>query len=222
MLIVEDDPKLATLLTQYLSKNGFRVSHEPRGDVAVSRIVKDSPDVVILDIMLPGLDGLSVCRHVRPDYSGYIVMLTARGEDVDEILGLEFGADDYLSKPMRPRVLLARLQAILRRRARADVPARSLTLGELEVSGANRTVYFQEREICLTTAEFELVWFLAERAGTVVAREDLYRGLRGIDWDGADRSIDLRVSRLRRKLGDSGRDVIKSLRGEGYMMVAEP
>lgn len=222
VLIVEDDPKLSGLLKQFLSKNGFRVSIEPRGDVAVTRIVGERPDVVILDIMLPGLDGLSVCRQVRPDYTGSILMLTARGEDVDEILGLEFGADDYMSKPMRPRVLLARVQALLRRHGGVEVTGPSLTLGELVVSTANRTVHFQDREISLTTAEFDLVWFLAERAGTVVSRDDLYRGLRGIDWDGTDRSIDLRVSRVRRKLGDSGREVIKSLRGEGYMMVAHP
>lgn len=223
ILLVEDDPKLSDLVASFLRKNGLTVMTELRGDAAVSRILELQPDVVVLDIMLPGLDGLSVCREVRDEYRGHILMLTARGEDIDEVLGLEFGADDYMSKPVRPRVLLARIHALIRRGKREPESARrrDIAVGRLLISATNRSVSVGGDPIELSTAEFDLLWYLAERAGQAVERDSLYQDLRGIEWDGLDRSIDLRVSRVRRKLGEDG-SLIKSLRGSGYMLVGDP
>jgi two-component system response regulator RstA len=179
------------------------------------------PDLVILDIMLPGMDGLTVCRNARLTYHGPIIMLTARGEDLDEVVGLEVGADDYMKKPASPRVLLARIRTLLRRvnAPPAEGPAKRLELGPLVIDSASRSVTISGREVDLTTAEFDLLRLLAENAGEPISRDRIYQDLRGIDHDGLDRSIDLRVSRLRTKLGDEGPGLIKSVRGVGYQLV---
>jgi len=222
ILIVEDDAKLALLVQEYLQSNGFEVIIEPRGDRAPDRILTERPDLVILDLMLPGLDGLQVCREVRPRFPNPILMLTARGEEVDEVVGLELGADDYLAKPVRPRLLLARINALLRRLPQPAHGEGAIILGALTIEPANRRATLAGQELDLTTAEFDLLLYLARRAGEAVTREEIYRDLRGIEWDGLDRSIDLRVARLRRKLGDDGRNPqqIKSVRGTGYVLVA--
>jgi len=235
VLLVEDDPRLAELIADYLGSNGFAVAIEPRGDAAVRRITEDNPDVVILDLMLPGLDGLGVCRAVRPVYPGGILMLTARGDEVDEVVGLELGADDYLAKPVRPRLLLARLHALLRRlrldpteegpgavRADGDRPRR-IELGGLVVDMSTREARLYGEALDLTTSELDLLWLLASHAGEVVSRDTIYEELRGIPYDGADRSMDLRVARLRRKLGDDAASPrwLKSVRGVGYLLVGE-
>jgi two-component system response regulator RstA len=250
ILVVEDDDRLAALVQEYLEREGFAVAIEDRGDRALERIRDERPDLVVLDLMLPGLDGLSICRQVRAEYAGAILMLTARGEEMDEILGLDLGADDYLAKPVRPRRLLARIQALLRRRGfgSASPPGNDrssedagalggacassggkegphrLRVGALVVDPGRREATFEGEALSLTTAEFELLRFLAEHAGEVVSRETIYQSLRGIPYDGMDRSMDLRVARLRRKLGDDGRQprVIKSVRGEGYLLVVGP
>ncbi len=223
VLLVEDDQKLAALVCEFLQANGFRVDLEPRGDRAPARILHERPDLVILDLMLPGLDGLSVCRRVRPRFGGAILMLTARVEETDEILGLELGADDYLAKPVHPRRLLARVNTLLRR---LDRSARStLQVGRLFVDAASRRAEMDGEPITLTTAEFDLLWLLASNAGEIVSRDRIYRELRGIEYDGLDRSMDLRVARLRKKLGDDGKRprLIKSVRGTGYLLaVTEP
>jgi DNA-binding response OmpR family regulator len=228
ILVVEDDLKLAALMAEFLEGAGFRVETEARGDQAVSRILAESPDLVVLDLMLPGLDGLSVCRQVRPRFRNPILMLTALGDEVDEVVGLEVGADDYLVKPVRPRLLLARIHSLLRR-AGGDLGivgegAQVLRVDDLVLDGARRTVTRDEAEIDLTTAEFDLLWYLAQRAGQVVTREALYVDLRGIEWDGVDRSIDIAVARLRRKLGDDGKhpQIVKSVRGSGYLLAGRP
>ncbi len=232
ILLVEDDPRLAALVKEYLEQSGLTVSHEPRGDLAPARILSETPDLVILDLMLPGLDGLSICKAVREEFRGAILMLTARGDEVDEVVGLELGADDYLAKPVSPRLLLARVNSLLRRTA-ADprraphqpapgaAPPESVTLGALEVDSARRAVSLAGRPVDLTTAEFDLLWYLCLRPGEVLSRERIYRELRGIEYDGLDRSIDLRVARLRKKLGDDGKQprLIKSVRGTGYLLV---
>ncbi len=229
ILLVEDDRRLAALVREYLEANGYEVSLEERGDAAEGRILSEEPDLVILDLMLPGLDGLEVCRRVRRSYRGPILILTAKGDETDEIVGIEVGADDYLAKPVRPRLLLARVGALLRRAAwnagqKDGQRPEPVLVGRLLVDPASRTASYDGRALDLTTAEFDLLWYLAARAGRVVSREEIYRNLRGIEYDGLDRSMDLRVARLRRKLGDDAKQprLIKTVRGVGYLLVADP
>jgi two-component system OmpR family response regulator/two-component system response regulator RstA len=222
ILLVEDDERLAKLTSEYLTKNDLNVSIEPRGDTAEARILAEQPDLVILDVMLPGKDGFEVCRAVRPQFRGVILMLTARDEDFDQILGLEMGADDYIAKPVQPRVLLARIKALLRRLPTAgDAPgeAEALIFGQFRISQATRTASLGGISIDLTTAEFDLLWLLASHAGNVLSRDDLLQELRGIGFDGLDRSIDARISRLRKKLNDDPDNPmrIKTVRGKGYL-----
>jgi len=229
ILLVEDDLRLGALVSEFLVSKGFLVDIEVRGDLAPDRIIDENPDLVILDLMLPGLDGLSICRKVRPVYPGPIMMLTALSDEVDEVVGLEVGADDYLAKPVRPRLLLARIHNLLRRmnadgEDRAITGERVITIEDLVIDPGSRSVRLGSREIDLTTAEFDLLYYLAERVGQVIDRNDIYRDLRGMEWDGLDRSIDLRVARLRRKIGDDARHPrrIKSVRGSGYLLVDKP
>lgn len=227
LLLVEDDARLAALVSSYLAPHGFSVAVETRGDRAAARILSERPDVVLLDIMLPGKDGLSVCREVRGEYRGILVMLTARGDEIDEIVGLEIGADDYLAKPVRPRVLLARLRSLLRRttdHGEVDHVSSRIEHGALVLDARKRVVTLRGEEVALTTAEFDLLWVLAVRAGRVVTREELFASLRGAEFDGLDRSIDLRISRLRKKLGDDPKQPkrLKSVRGAGYLLCDEP
>ena len=229
ILLVEDDARLAQLVKEYLeASDAFDVAIEGRGDTAVERIVAEQPDLVILDVMLPGLDGLSVCRRVRDRFPGPILMLTALGDEVDEVVGLELGADDYVAKPASPRKVLARVRSLLRRApSREDLPAGGaeavITLGELVVDPGRRVAGLGGRDLDLTTAEFDLLWLLARHAGETIEREAIYRELRGIEWDGLDRSIDLRVLRLRKKLGDDAAHprFIKSVRGVGYLLARQ-
>lgn len=221
ILLVEDDKKLSSLVKEYLEQQGLDVTVEGRGDTANALIDELNPDLVILDIMLPGMDGLTVCRNARATYHGPIIMLTARGDDLDEVVGLEVGADDYMKKPASPRVLLARIRTLLRRvHAPPETgPAKRLELGPLVIDSGSRSVTMSGREVDLTTAEFDLLRLLADNAGEPISRDQIYQDLRGIDHDGLDRSIDLRVSRLRTKLGDEGPGLIKSVRGVGYQLV---
>ncbi len=223
VLVVEDDAILARDVERYLEANGFEVEIESRGDRAPERIAALTPDLVVLDVMLPGSDGLAVCRTVRPSYRGPILMLTALGDEVDEVAGLEVGADDYLTKPVRPRVLLARVRTLLRRAgsAAADTSEGSVVVvGDLEIDPERRVAHRGGRELALTTLEFDLLHMLARHAGTVVSRDELCRRVRGVGYDGIDRSIDLGVHHLRLKLGDDGKHpaLIKSVRGVGYQL----
>jgi two-component system OmpR family response regulator/two-component system response regulator RstA len=226
MLLVEDDAPLASMVADFLTPHGFDVAIEPRGDAAVGRILNEQPDIVILDVNLPGLDGLAVCRAVRAEYRGAIVMLTARGEEIDEVLGLEVGADDYLAKPVRPRALLARLRTHLRRSTPAETvePSQPIQVGSLVVDASRMSAELDGVELDLTTAEFELLQFLAENAGRTVSRDDIYQHIHGMRFDGLDRSIDLRISRLRKKVGDDPAKPkrIKSVRGVGYILAVDP
>src|SRR5690554_6562952 len=230
ILIVEDDERLATLTKDYLENNGLIVSIEGDGSRAIERIKNEQPDLVVLDLMLPGEDGLAVCRIVRPYYKGPILMLTARIEDLDQVLGLEMGADDYVAKPARPRVLLARIRAFLRRAA--DISAAKeeggesehrLTFGELVVDSAMREAWLAGESIDLTSAEFDLLWLLSSNAGRVLTREEIFNQLRGIEYDGQDRSFDVRISRIRPKVGDDPVNPkrIKTVRSKGYLFVKE-
>ena len=221
VLLVEDDVRLALMIRDFLTQEGFDVTVEGRGDTAVTRILNESPEAVILDVNLPGMDGISVCRAVRSAYNGPILILTARGDEVDEIICLEVGADDFMAKPVRPRVLLARLRAHLRKTAVAEsLLPQKRQIGPLLIDAGRRTLEVDGTAVDLTTAEFDLLWHLAENVGKVLSREDIYQHIHGFRYDGLDRSIDLRVSRLRRKIGDDPNCPlrIKSIRGVGYLL----
>lgn len=225
ILLVEDDADLASMVSDFLALNGFDVAVEGRGDDAVARILGENPEAVILDINLPGLDGLSVCQSVRPDYHGTILILTARGDEVDEVVSLEVGADDYMAKPVRPRALLARLQVHLRRSSdqASGAPVGPIESGSLRIEPSRRAAELAGKALQLTTAEFDLLLLLAENVGQSLSRNEIYQRIHGMNYDGLDRSIDLRVSRLRKKLGDDPANPqrIKSVRGVGYMLVVE-
>ncbi|MGD8833338.1 MAG: response regulator [Desulfobacteraceae bacterium] len=238
LLLVEDDLKLSELIKRFLECNYFIVSCEGRGDQASDRILNEKPDLVILDILLPGKDGRAICREVRPHYDKPIIMLTALDEEVDQIVGLEIGADDYITKPVRPRLLLSRINAILRLSARAcngptsNAPTANpsstlsgkIVIGNIEIDAANRSVRVSGHSEEFSTTQFDLLYYLAHHAGRVINRNQLYKDLRGIDYDGINRSIDLQIARLREKIGDNGKNprIIKSIRGEGYLMVQRP
>ncbi|WP_114417038.1 response regulator [Marinospirillum perlucidum] len=231
ILIVEDDARLASLTKEYLEGNGFQISVESDGSNAAERIANENPDLVILDVMLPGEDGLSICRKVKMNNEVPILMLTARTDDMDQVLGLEMGADDYVAKPVRPRVLLARIRALLRRTETQptaqletqEPEASRLEFGDLVIDSAMREAWLKDESIDLTSAEFDLLWLLASNAGRVLTREEIFTALRGIEYDGQDRSIDVRVSRIRPKVGDDPMHPrrIKTVRSKGYLFVKE-
>ncbi len=225
LLIVEDDDELAELLLEYLGQQGFEVSRVASGDRGAETILETQPDLVLLDLLLPGANGLDVCRRVRDAYSGAIVMLTASQSEADHVAGLELGADDFVTKPIEPRVLLARIRTQLRRlrggrSADQDDDGGILNVGPLQVDIASRDVSVKGRPVPLTTMEFDILLILAKDAGGVVKREDLYARVIGAEYDGLDRGMDVHVSRIRRKLERSGLDPsrLKSVRGVGYLL----
>ncbi|MFZ5724082.1 MAG: response regulator [Pseudomonadota bacterium] len=229
VLIVEDDERLAALTRDYLSANGLAVSVVNDGLTAIQRIREDNPDLVVLDLMLPGADGLAVCREVRGTFRNPILMLTARTDDMDQVLGLEMGADDYVPKPVKPRVLLARIRALLRRvdseggEGAAPSAARRLEFGNLVIDDSARAVLLDGAPVDLTSAEYDLLWLLASSAGKILSREEIFERLRGIPYDGQDRSIDVRISRIRPKIGDDPDNPrrIKTVRSKGYLFVRD-
>jgi two-component system OmpR family response regulator/two-component system response regulator RstA len=229
LLLVEDDQELAGLINEFLTKNGFDVVHISNGQQAVRYIQQERPDMVILDVMLPGLSGMEVCKQVRADYDQPILMLTALDEDMDQMLGLELGADDYVIKPVKPRLLLSRIRALLRRIERSQPPNGTSNPQTLVTQGAcarlridvlNRAVHSHGAAIHLTTAEFDLLALLADQPGQIVSRDTIVKNLRGFEYDGLDRSIDRRISRLRKKLQDDSNEplLIKTVRGKGYLL----
>lgn len=216
ILIVEDDVPLASLLSEYLSSQGFKIEVLHRGVNVKKRVVAGHPDLVILDLMLPDISGLDVCRSLREGWRGPILMLTAMKDDVDVVTGLELGADDYLGKPVAPRVLLARVRALLRRSS-SDLNSEMIEVGPITIDVPGRIVSLDGNTLDLTTTEFDLLVLLARRAGRVQKRNVLVEELRGINFDSFDRSVDVLVSRLRRKLKKHG-DMIKTVRGLGYLV----
>lgn len=225
IVIVEDDAKLAALISEFLQSQGLEVELVEDGAHAVERILSNPPALVILDLMLPGEDGLSICRTLRQEgFARPILMLTARSDDQDHIEGLELGADDFVNKPVRPQVLLARIRALLRR-VEPDAPAATptrLCFGALVIDQTRREAWLHEQLIDLTGAEFDLLWLLASNAGRILSREETFVALRGIEYDGQDRSIDVRISRIRPKIGDDPDmpRLIKTVRSKGYLFVA--
>jgi len=223
ILIADDDRALCKLLAEYLQREGFVVDVAHDGEAALAQLHNTSqrPDVLILDVMMPGRDGLDTLRELRLQYRLPVIMLSARGEPVDRVIGLELGADDYLSKPCLPRELLARVRAQLRRNT-PSTHAGTLQLGVLRLQLGERRAYVEERELSLTGAEFQLLLALAQRAGELVDKAVLTRIALGRELERFDRSIDVHVSRLRHKLAEASPESprIESVRGAGYVLVA--
>ena len=220
VLVIDDDERLNLLLTEYLGQFGFSVRTADHPEAGLRSLRSDPPDIVVLDIMLPDMDGLAVCRKIRESSRVPIVMLTARGSVTDRIVGLEMGADDYLPKPFEPRELVARVQAVLRRGSAASADDR-VRVGDLDVNWATRTATLRGETLPLTTSEFELLGLLVRSRGRVLSRERIMDQVRGVDWDAYDRSIDVLVSRLRQKLGDDAKQpaFIRTVRGTGYCFI---
>lgn len=225
ILLVEDDQRLADLTARYFEQNGLSVTIESRGDRALQTYLRTQPRLVILDLNLPGKDGLSVCRELRKNGGSPILILTAKDANIDEVIGLEAGADDYVTKPADPMVLLARTRALLRRAESVDneTATEDIAVGSLRVSASSQQVWLAGVAIELTTQEFELLLVLARSAGRILSRDALYLKTRGVEYDGLDRAIDGRVSRLRRKLGDTGPTPrrIKTVWGKGYLLAPD-
>jgi two-component system response regulator RstA len=225
VLLVEDSARLAASIRDYLERHAFEVFIEADGRAVAERFERLKPDLVILDLMLPGKDGLTLCRELRRSDRVPILILTAKGENIDQVLGLEMGADDYVVKPVEPRVLLARLEALLRRAKAAPHEARDarFNAGRLAIDGARRAAAIDGVDVELTTGDFDILWLLASRQGSVVTRDEILRVVRGIDYDGLDRSIDARICRLRRKLQEAGgaETMIKTVRLRGYLFAGE-
>jgi DNA-binding response OmpR family regulator len=224
ILIVEDDLRIAELLRRFFEGEQFSVDVVADGHDAIRTILRGQPDLVVLDMMLPGIDGLEVCRQVRPEYIGPILMLTAKDDDLTEVAALNSGIDDYLSKPARPHVLLARVRALLRRVAQpAEVaePVAEIQIQDLVLVHGSRIVLKGGEDLRLSESDFELLWFMASRAGDVVSRDALLSCLRGVEFDGVDRSVDMRISKLRRCLGDFRNPYryIRTVRGKGYLFL---
>ena len=218
VLLVEDDPRLAELVTEYLSGYEFTVELATRGDVALDSFKDGKPDIVVLDLMLPGMDGMVVCRQIRDISDVPILILTAREDTYDEVSGLEQGADDFVNKPVQPRVLLARLRALLRRaQPKAASDSRVLEFGALRIVTTDRSVSWRGEPCVLSNTEYKLLLVLAEAAGRVLSRDELLKKMRGIEFDGLDRSIDNSISKLRRKFDDADGEKIKTVWGEGYL-----
>jgi DNA-binding response OmpR family regulator len=221
VLVIDDDRKLCGLLSTYLGSVGFDVATANDGDTGLAMLRSERPDAVVLDVMLPGMDGFEVCRTIRRASGVPIIMLTARGEVTDRVVGLELGADDYVSKPFEPRELVARIQAVLRRgRTGEEV----WSFGALHVDPQRRAAYLDGEPVPLTTAEFDLLELLIRSRGRVLTRTHILDGVKGESWDAFDRSIDVLVSRLRQKLGDDARQprYVRTVRGTGYAFVGVP
>lgn len=228
IMLVEDDMSLAEWFSDYLSEQGYLVTLATRGDVAIELIESDQPDLVILDIMLPVKDGFEVCQAIRPFYHGPILMMTARDHETDEILGLELGADDYVVKPVKPRVLLSRIKALFRRATPQEVvpvvveiDPNKRTFGQLSIDANSRTTTLAGAKVAISSNEFDVLWQLAQSADKLVSRKELVIQRRGIDYDGFDRSIDILISRIRKKLADDASNPyrIKTVWGKGYLFV---
>lgn len=219
IMIVEDDLRLCQLIADFLTEQGYSTVMKHRGDTAINAIRQEQPDLVILDMMLPGKDGIQICKDLRTWSNVPILMLTAREENLDQILGLEAGADDYVIKPVEPRVLHARIRTLLRRQNTTPHSPERLQFGTFSINSGTRSVTLDGVQIETSTVEFELLWLLATHAGKVLSRDEILSALRGVDYDGLDRSVDMGVSKLRKKLNDDPREPrrIKTIWGKGYL-----
>ncbi|WP_091979677.1 response regulator [Pseudoalteromonas denitrificans] len=224
ILLVEDDLSLADWVNSYLLEQGFEVIMCHRGDHVVKLVKQHNPALILLDVMLPGMDGISVCRELRHFYKKPVLLLTAKGEEVDEVIGLEVGASDYIIKPVRPRALLARIKSALRNEStHNETPEKAveINVGSLYIDLKARNVMLQGEKIAISNAEFSLLSFLASHAGEVVDRDAVFKATKGREYDGLDRSVDVLISALRKKIGDDPQNPqkIKTIWGQGYLLV---
>ncbi|OOF15849.1 MULTISPECIES: response regulator [unclassified Salinivibrio] len=226
LFVVEDDPKMRAMLTEYFEAQDYTVTALAEGTGAAEKILAAQPDLVLLDLMLPGDDGLTICRQIRNGYHGRILMLTASDDDFDHVAALEIGADDFVSKPIKPRVLMARVRMLLRRQSdtvMSSAPPGVLQYGGLVLNQARRQCKLDEQSITLTESEFDLLWQLASHPDSVQSRDTLTQALRGIEYDGIDRTVDNKIVTLRKKLMDdsaSPRRII-TVRSKGYLFVPD-
>ena len=200
ILVVDDEPKIARLAQDYLEKSGFRVITARDGDSALAMNRREKPDLIVLDLMLPGMDGLDVCRAIRRDSDVPIIMLTARAEEADQLVGLELGADDYITKPFSPRALVARVRAVMRRVQGGVRQPGVIHVNELKIDLGGHRVYLADEPVNLTRNEFKLLAVLARQPGQTFSRAQLLENLHGVAYDGYDRSIDSHIKNLRRKI----------------------
>lgn len=228
VLLVDDNEAETAALVSHLEQHGYLVSRETNGATALLRIRDERPDIVLLELDLPGENGLTVCKLCRQHYAGPVVFLTHKADELDQVLGLDMGADDYICKSSGPRLIQARMAALLRRTARlnrrqAESDKLRLTFDDLVIDYGMREVWLGGENIDMTSAEFDLLWLLASNAGTILTREEIFHKLRGIDYDGQDRSVDVRVSRIRPKVGDDPIHPrrIKTVRSRGYLFCAD-
>lgn len=221
-LLIDDDQRMFQLLANYLGQNGITLSHAVDGARGLAALEQGAFDVVLLDVMMPGIDGLEVCRRIRQKSRVPVIMLTARGDETDRVVGLELGADDYIAKPFSPRELLARIRAVLRR-ASPDVLSERLQIGEVSLDVGSREVRVADRQVELTGIEFDILLALARRAGRVVPRDALLSEAGRSDVVVGERTVDVHISRLRQKLGDDSKvpRLIKTVRGVGYVMARD-
>lgn len=222
ILIIDDDLKLNTLLKEYLAKFGFETTSAIHPAEGLKLLKKDQPDLIVLDIMMPEMDGFEVCREIRKDYSIPIIMLTARGDVTDRVVGLELGADDYVPKPFEPRELVARIQTVLRR-MHTDATTDKIKIGALELFPEKYVATIDGNPLDISALEFDLLLLFVKNKDRVLSRDQLMEKLHGMDLSVFDRSIDVLVSRLRQKLGDDPKcpSYIKTIRGLGYKFVGE-
>ena len=225
LLLIDDDRELTSMLSTYLQREGFEVQVANDSLQGLRKAVSGHYELLVLDVMMPGLDGISLLRQIRQHSNVPVIMLTAKGDDIDKVLGLELGADDYVAKPVQPRVLLARIRALLRRTDKTveDEVAQRIEFDDLVIDNGGRSVTLNGELVDFTSAEYDLLWLLASNAGRILSREDIFERLRGIEYDGQDRSIDVRISRIRPKIGDDPENPkrIKTVRSKGYLFVKE-
>lgn len=226
LYIIEDDTKLREMLAEYMTNQGFQVTTFATGETAPEQILLNQPDLVLLDLMLPGENGLTICRQIRAQFLGKILMLTASDDDFDHVAALEMGADDFVNKPIKPRVLLARIRMLMRREERTSASADAthlLQFGGLLLNQSRRHCELDGEVINLSDSEFDLLWLLASAADQVVSREFLTKSLRGIEYDGLDWTVDNKIVTLRKKLCDDSSTPkrIITVRGKGYLFVPD-
>jgi len=225
ILLVEDDIILANWIAEYLTDQGYSVQHVERGDEVIAMFSQCKPDIVLLDVMLPGISGIEVCRQLREQSSVPIIMLTARADEFDEVIGLEAGANDYVIKPVRPRALLARIRNFVHSSPAPSIEEQSehLIFGQLSIDHQSKRVIYQDKEIDLSTNLFAFLWFLASNPGQVIDRESVFQALKGREYDGLDRRFDVMLSTLRKLFNDDPQNPkkFKTIWGKGYLFVAD-